>query len=372
MKKLLMVCAVAVVATGLWGASPARNKRTAAYKTRKAATVKNEKVAAWENGKRAETLKWFAENQFGVAPFGRPKDLKIGKDYVSFADGLFKIEITVALPEGASKRNPAPVFLYGDFGCSETPPHHKIVYGKIPTNAITARGYAYVTFNFNDICPNAHKRRGDYPRWADGIIAWHATGDPKNRNVVRTPTSWGSLSAWAWGFSRVMDWIETRPELDAKRVAAVGHSRGGKTALWAAAQDTRFAMGVSNNSGCGGAKLNNLEFDKSVEDIEDILRYYPNWFCLNYAKWIKRDKEITHDSDDLLRLIAPRLCYVASARADFRAGPGGEFESYSRARDLWRAYGRPDGIGYHLREGNHNILPYDWEKFMDFADEHMK
>lgn len=216
----------------------------------------NPKVSAWEKGGRAEVLKWYQEHQFGTTPIGRPADEVIGERSVTFAGGKIKIDITVALPEGASKDNPVPVFIFGDHKCASKPPFEKTVYEGIPTNSITARGYAYVTWNFNDVCPNAARYTKDLDRWADGVIAWQATGDPKGRDVKRTPTSWGTIGAWAWGFSRVMDWIETRPELDAKRVAVLGHSRGGKTALWAAAQDERFAMGISNNSGCGGAKLN--------------------------------------------------------------------------------------------------------------------
>ncbi len=355
MKKMIGILGLAAVAAGLVGCG----------------LFKNEKVAAWENGGRAEVLKWFGEHQFGVTPIGRPADQKIGERSVTFADGRVKIDITVALPKGASKDNPVPVFIFGDHRCGSKPPFAKEIYAGIPTNSITARGYAYVTFNFNDVCPNAARYSKDLDRWADGVIAWQAKGDPKARDIVRTPTSWGTLGAWAWGFSRVMDWIETRPELDAKRVAVIGHSRGGKTALWAAAQDERFAMGISNNSGCGGAKLNNFDCPKS-EHVGQILKNFPNWFCLNYAAWIDRDKEITRDSDDLLRLIAPRLCYVASATEDAWAGPAAEKEAWTRAHDLWEAYGCPERMGYHIRKGPHKLLPYDWEKYMDFADKHMR
>ncbi len=355
MKNLIMLL-IALVATGVW------------------ADGDKAKVSAWEKGGRAETLKWFAENQFGVTPLGRPSDMKINERSVTFADGRITIDITLALPKGASKDKPVPVFLFGDHKCEGKPPYKKFVFPNIPTNAITARGYAYVTFNMNDVCPNASRWTRDLDRWADGVIAWQATGDPKARRVKRTMTSWGTLGAWAWGCSRVMDWIETRPELDAKRVAVLGVSRGGKMALWAAAQDTRFAMGISSVSGCGGAKLNKYPGPRNptCQDIDDILFYFPNWFALNYADWVGRDREITRDSDDLLRLIAPRLCYVASATQDVRACPAAERASWELAHDLWEAYGCPERMGYHIREGKHDLLPYDWEKFMDFADKHMR
>ena len=330
------------------------------------------KVDAWERGGRAAALKWFGEHQFGVTPIGRPADEVIGERSVSCAGGRINIKIFVALPEGASKERPVPVFIFGDHVLqTHQAPYTQGDYDGIPTNAITARGYAYVRWNFNDVCPNAALYSKDLWRWPQGVIAWQATGDPSATNVARTATSWGTLGAWAWGFSRVMDWIETRPELDAKRVAVLGHSRGGKTALWAAAQDTRFAMGISNGSGCGGAKLNNFDCPKS-EHIGQILHNFPNWFCLNYAEWIDRDREITRDSDELLRLIAPRLCYVASGSEDPWAGPPAEKASWEKAHDLWQAYGHPERMGYHCHEGRHKLRADDWAHFMDFADKYMK
>lgn len=330
-----------------------------------------DRVTAWEKGGRQAVLKWFGENQFGVTPTGRLPDQVIGERSVTCAEGTIRIDIHVSLPSGASKENPVPVFLFGDHSSKvKKPPFEPGVYAGIPTNAITARGYAYVTWNFNNVCPNVD-RWSALDEWAHGIIAYLATGDKTSRDVPRTATSWGTIGAWAWGNSRVMDWIESRPELDASRVAVVGHSRGGKTALWTAAQDTRFAMGVSNNSGCGGAKLNDFDLPKS-EHIDQILKNFPNWFCLQYRSWIGRDREITRDSDDLLRLIAPRLCYVASAEGDPWAGPPAEKAAWDRAHDLWHAYGCPQRLGYHIRPGPHKLTPLDWEKFMDFADQHMR
>ena len=324
-------------------------------------------VAEWEGGKRAETLRWFAENQFGVTPIGRPADEQIGERSVTFANGQITINIHLSLPEGADAQHPVPVFVYGDHVCkNHSLPYVPGVHDGMPTNTITGRGYAYVSWNFNDICPNAYLIAGDLQNWAYGVIAWQKTGKLGGR-VERTPSSWGTIGAWAWGFSRVMDWIETRPELDAKRVAILGHSRGGKTALWAAAQDERIAMAISNGSGCGGAKLNAFDCPDS-EHIGQILWHFPNWFCPNYAHWIGRDEEITHDADDLLRRIAPRICYVASGSEDVWAGPAAEKEAWNRAHDLWQAYGCPEKMGYHCHPGPHRISAEDWAHFLDFTD----
>jgi hypothetical protein len=201
----------------------------------------------------------------------------------------------------------------------------------------------------------------------------------------RKPTEWGILSAWAWGMSRVLDWIETEPLLDAKRVAAVGLSRNGKTALIAGAFDRRFAMAVSCCSGCSGAKLNNMALWES-EQIKDILRF-EKWFCPNYRSYVGKDRSgMPFDQHFLLSLVAPRLLYVSSASEDAWAGPRGEFASLELAAPIWALYGLPGLIahgfpkvdtpliggyaGYHLRAGFHDITRYDWQCYMDFAERH--
>ena len=252
-------------------------------------------VKEWELGKRAETLKWFEENQFGKTPCGRLPDEVIGETSVSFTNAGIRIDISCHLPDGAA--HPVPVFLFGDHcGGKKAPDCRQETYEGVPVNSIASRGYACVRWNFNDVCTN----------------------------VVRAADSRGTIGAWAWGNSRVMDWIESRPELDASRVAVLGHGRGGNTALWTAAQDERFAMAISNGSGCDGARIGR--------------------------------------ADDLIRLIAPRLVYVASGSKD----------ALDSAHDLYRAYRLEERMGYHSHDGIHRLRAGDWEKFMDFADLHLK
>ena len=329
-------------------------------------------VKEWELSKRAETLRWFEEHQFGKTPIGRPADEKLGERTVEFPSVGLRIDITCCLPEGADADHPAPVFLFGDHrGGERGPDYAPEDYAGVPTNSITARGYAYVRWNFNDVCPNASRYTKTLWRWPVGIIARQATGDRSATNVVRAADSWGTIGAWAWGNSRVMDWIESRPELDAKRVAVLGHSRGGKTALWTGAQDERFALTISNGSGCGGARLGRAK-DPKAETFRQILHNFPNWFCPAFTEWIGRDAEIPHDADDLIRLIAPRPVYVASGSADAWAGPAAEKAAWDAAHDLYRAYRLEDRMGYHCHEGPHKLGAEDWEKFMDFADLHLK
>lgn len=343
------------------------------------ATESRDLKAEWENGKRVETLEWYRNNFFGNAP-GRPSDETFDAEGVSFSKGDVKIRIHRTLPEGASAENPAPVFLLLDHYNGAERSDGLWTRPGTPTNTITGRGYAYLNVNLNDVALNCYD-----DRWSNKVHRIYGCGKPDQ---------WGTISAWAWGVSRVMDWIERQPELDARRVAVVGHSRGGKTALWAAAQDERIAMAVPNGSGTGGTRLLDTEL-VDAEPLDWMLGHtIKTWFCGNLHKYAiaKREgdtiRDLPHDADDLIRLVCPRLVYVGSGSEDAWAGPQGEFEAARRASDLWRAYGfkglgltsfpRPGTwdnsgrVGYMLHDGPHRLTAWNWERLLDFADLHMK
>ena len=174
--------------------------------------------------------------------------------------------------------------------------------------------------------------------------------------------------------------------MDAKRVAVIGHSRGGKTSLWAAASDSRFAMACVNDSGCCGAKLNHVAVPLS-ETIQEDNDYNPHWFARSYRQFNGRDHVLPYDQHWIAALVAPRLLCIASASEDFGAGPWGEFLTARYASPAWELYGQrglvaPDGfpkvgedlqegsVSFHLRKGSHDLLAYDWKRFLDFAAKH--
>lgn len=328
----------------------------------------------WEGGRRAETLSWFRNEYYGNAP-GRPSDEKFDEEGVSFAQDKFKIRIYRTLPPSASKENPAPVFLLLDHYNGADRKDGRWFRPNMPTNTVVARGYAYLNINLNDVALNAY----DEERMTNMVHSYYGCAKDSD---------WGTISAWAWGVSRVMDWIEQRPELDATRVAVLGHSRGGKTALWAACNDERIAMACPNGSGTGGTRW--LDSDLvEAEPLDWMLGHaIKSWFCRNVQKYRADVRELPYTAADMIRLVCPRLVYVGSGSEDEWAGPQGEFESARQASDLWRAYGyrglgldkfpkagswdNSGRVGYSLRQGPHDLTAWNWDRLLDFADLHMK
>ena len=280
--------------------------------------------------------------------------------------GKFSFPFTVYIPKA---QKPVPAFVSICLKSrSKVEADHVITSVFWPMEQIVGRGYATLGFLTEDI---ATERDTGF---AQGVF-----------KCVEKPEA-RTISAWAWAASRVMDWIETEPAIDATRVGIVGHSRGGKTAIWTGVTDKRFALVCSNNSGAHGAKLNHIRLPKS-EDIASIPKYFPNWYCGNYPKKYG-GKEMTMDFDqhELLALVTPRLLCVASASEDAWAGQPGEWWSAKLASPAWELYGKKGlvaerfpapgekqqngSVSYHLRPGKHSLDPYDWDRYMDFADRH--
>jgi hypothetical protein len=243
-----------------------------------------------------------------------------------------------------------------------------------PVERILDRGYALATVYYGDIEPdNASGLK-------DGVRAHFGPGATGTLGA----SDWGAIAGWAWGLERSLDYLETDVDLDAHKVALLGHSRLGKTALWAGAQDERFAMVISNNSGEGGAALARRWFG---ETVDAITRTFPWWFAGRFRDYAGHEASLPVDQHLLLALIAPRPLYVASASEDLWADPRGEFLAARAAEPVYRLLGRdgmgvddwpvpnrPVGgtIGYHLRRGPHALTAYDWEQYLAFADRHLR
>ncbi|WP_298650165.1 acetylxylan esterase [uncultured Proteiniphilum sp.] len=367
-------------------------------------------IEQWEKQRRPELLELFASQVYGQTP-----DAKIDVTYelltedpnvmdgkatgkqvkFTFSNGNKKIEAILLMYIPNKPTGKVPVFVGYNFkGNHSTTLDTTILYSPvfqlvkepdhpdwergIQSNRwcydkIIDRGYAVATMCYHDIFP-------DKPELKDHSIISLFPGYPE----TIAPGEWQAIGAWAWGSSRIVDFLETQEKIDSDKIAIMGHSRQGKAALWAGARDERFRIVISNDSGCGGAALFRRKFGETIAVIN---KNFPHWFCENFRQYNDRDEMLPVDQHQLIALIAPRKVYVASAEEDLWADPRGEFLSAYHAGPVYRLYGltaidsdkipqlhKPimEDIGYHIRAGEHDVTEYDWECYLDFADKHFK
>jgi hypothetical protein len=367
-------------------------------------------VRQWEQARRPEIMEMFASQMYGRTPEDRiavtyetltenPNGMN-GKATTRqvrfrFVSGQKTIEAILLLVIPNHVKGKAPVFVgYNYKGNHSTtmepeiffpPSFHLIKKADDPDwirgcqssrwsyDKILDRGYAVATMCYHDIFPDKSGLKDH------SIVALFPDYHPNSD----APDEWQAIGAWAWGSSRIVDYLETQDKFDLDRIVIMGHSRQGKAALWAGAQDKRFRIVISNNSGCGGAALSKRVFGETVAIVSSI---QPPWFCPAFNKlYANNESNLPFDQHDLIALIAPRPVYVASAVEDRWADPKGEFLSAFHAGPVYGLYGlsgldtdvqpglnQPimNDIGYHIRTGIHDVTDYDWERFMDFADKH--
>lgn len=379
-------------------------------------------AAMWQKKRRVELLEHFAREVYGRTPGGRPEKMHwavTSEDRAALGGKAVRKEVTVWFTENkagpkmhlliyqpvgaAGAHAPWPAFLglnfYGNQSVHADPgitmsqawmrsnPANKIMNNRATEGtrgvsarsweieAVVARGYATATIYYGDLCE-------DRPEGLSKDVAvLFNTGTTEQR----AGDAWGAIGVWAWGLSRALDYLANDPEIDARRVAVHGHSRLGKAALWAGAQDERFAYVISNNSGEGGAALSRRNFGETVGRINTA---FPHWFAKNFRRYNENVDTLPVDQHEVIALIAPRPVHVASAVEDTWADPRGEFLAAKHAEPVYRLFGKKglgvadmprvnepvlgDGIAYHIRDGKHAILPYDWAQYLDFADKMMK
>jgi hypothetical protein len=275
-------------------------------------------------------------------------------------------ELTLFLPNRAKK--PVPVFLLLNNRTSEnTDPTRKHKSEFWPAEEVIARGYGIAAIQNNALSPD------DQQQYTEGIIRLFE-GD---ESINRSPHAWGAIAAWSWGARRAMDYFETDNQIDESRIALLGHSRGGKASLWAGAEDERFALVISNQSGSGGSALSRRRFG---EDITTLNRF-THWFTDHFKKYNGQEEQMPFDQHFLISLIAPRAVYIGSADKDLWADPHGEYLGLAYASSVYALWNytpiehmpptdTPVFYGpraYHVRSGIHNLNLIDWNYYMDFA-----
>lgn len=342
----------------------------------------------WESSRRAEILTLFENNVYGVMPrdFDR-LEFKVvnennqameGKAHLKETDvTIFRggksvtIHVLLFTPVGAKKR--VPVFLLiNNRPVSNTMASREVKSEFWPAEQVIDAGYGIAAFHVADAAPD------NKDKFQQGVLQLYPEALSQSNGMK-------AIGAWAWAASRVMDYFMKEPLIDKNKVIVVGHSRGGKTSLWTAAQDPRFAMCVTNNSGNTGAALSKRNFGETVAIIN---RQFPHWFNGNYKKYNDKEADLPVDQHMLIALIAPRPVYSTNATEDLWADPTGTWLALKHAEPVYNLYKAqsllpanppaPDTpviqktLSYHNRTGKHDMTSYDWTQFIKQADLYFK
>lgn len=342
--------------------------------------------ANWENVRKPEVLSFFKNEVYGqmvqnydsmsfistrleTAAMSGKSTLKEVEITVWRKGRPVKINLSYFVPN--NRKNAAPVFvLINNRDKKNTDVTRADKSEFWPAEMLIDSGYAIAAFHVNDLAPD------NKDAYVNGMLRLYP-------EQVKAPNGMKAIGAWAWGASRIFDYLEQDPDINSKQVSLVGHSRGGKASLWAGANDKRFAIIFSNCSGNSGAALSRRKFGETVKVINTN---FPHWFADNYKKYNDNEGALPVDQHMLVALIAPRPLYTTSATKDLWADPRGSYLSLIHAQTVYTLYGKqsalsPDPpppnspiiqsiLGYHNREGAHDLTAYDWNNFIRFANYH--
>lgn len=340
--------------------------------------------------RRKEIIRVLSENIYGYLPpiYAPGKGKIIDKDEkccsghavaekimisTETEKGEYLFPISLVMPKNTKDKEGIPVILLLNF-------RSDIYDMYIPTEEIIDCGFGVAIVNYEDIVPDDDYESTEKKEteWAEGLASCFSR--------PTDGTGYGKISLWAWGASRVMDYLISREDVDHSHVAIAGHSRLGKTALWCAANDERFFCAISNDSGCAGAALERNHHN-GAETVKDIIRF-DSWFCENYFQFAENEENMPFDQHFLLAAIAPRYVAVGSASEDVWADPENELKCCVMASPAWKLYGKQGYVGkikdvrvgeffskgnisYHLRDGIHYLGRQDWRIYMDFMRTHI-
>ena len=348
--------------------------------------VKIENKEDWERYRRRELMILLEEFVYGVRPYENPdsmsfEQVRYVKNYLDSDADMKEISITVNgvsfpvyifLPSKRNRCVKTFVWVCNEYYMKQMDLNETIDYDYLPIPQIVKRGYAVAVMPVYYVTP-------DWPHRSHFKKGVFKALEPNTAH--RSDRSWGTISAWAYGASRVLDYIETDVDLDQNNVIIIGHSRAGKTALWAGATDKRFKIVISNCSGCTGAAYTR---DKKGEHIYNITKN-TDWFCENYKVYSDREEMLPLDQHMLLACIAPRPLYVKSCIEDEWADPDAERLSAVLASKVYELYGvkglvmedetpvldklyQSGHIAYHVTSGDHDLTRFDWDAYMDYVD----
>lgn len=343
----------------------------------------------WEEFRRREVKGLLCEYEYGFTPVGRPDDIsfevteiiphneyELNEKKIDIKFGGYTLPVRLFLPQNKQGKIPCFIFFYIESQEKNYSIDETLEQPILPIPEITKRGFAVCVMPTSKVYPD-WMNESDY---RDGVYSVYA----KDRDA-RQSHDWGGVAAWAWGGSRVMDYLEADEDIDEKKVITLGHSRGGKASLWCGANDERIALVISNSSGCGGAAMYRGKHP-DAEHIKNII--CSDWFCENYSDYAFKDEYIPVDQHMLLSMVAPRNLYVQSCALDIWADPDGELLSCKLASEVYELYGKngviiedeikhdvgyhEGSIAYHRTPTDHLIRPEDWKLYMDYAEKIFK